>query len=109
MRRPPGRAGRRGARRTPAYPAFGDRPPVLQPLFGGGPVAAAAIPLIVEFGPAPLPAVMTVLPAASPRAGLPPAPPRGPGEARGSDAGAARSRAHWCAGPGRHPRRPPRP
>ncbi|GAA4940727.1 hypothetical protein GCM10023224_23090 [Streptomonospora halophila] len=71
MRRPPGRAGRRGARRTPAYPAFGDRPPVLQPLFGGGPVAAAAIPLIVEFGPAPLPA-------ASPRAGLPPAPPRGP-------------------------------
>ncbi|PRW63042.1 sodium/glutamate symporter [Actinopolyspora mortivallis] len=47
--------------RTPAYPAFGYKQLVLEPFFGGGLVTAAAIPLIVQFGPVPLLVVMAVV------------------------------------------------
>lgn len=47
--------------RTPAYPAFGYKQLLLEPFFGGGLVTAAAIPLIVQFGPYPMLIVMAVL------------------------------------------------
>ncbi|GAA1999154.1 sodium/glutamate symporter [Nocardiopsis rhodophaea] len=56
--------------RTPAYPAFGYKQLVLEPFFGGGLVTAAAIPLIVAFGPTPLLVVMAVLLAFSLSIGL---------------------------------------
>lgn len=56
--------------RTPAYPAFGYKQLILEPFFGGGLVTAAAVPLILQFGPVPLLVVMAVLLAASLLLGL---------------------------------------
>lgn len=56
--------------RTPAYPAFGYKQLAVEPFFGGGLITAAAIPLIVQFGPIPLLIAMTVLLAISLLSGL---------------------------------------
>jgi hypothetical protein len=37
--------------RTPAYEAFGYQQLGFEPFFGGGPITATSVPLIVQFGP----------------------------------------------------------
>ncbi|MCX0275885.1 sodium:glutamate symporter [Nocardia zapadnayensis] len=48
-------------RKSPAYEAFGYKQLVFEPFFGGGIITAAAIPLIVQFGPFPLLIGMSIL------------------------------------------------
>lgn len=47
--------------KTPAYEAFGYKQLLFEPFFGGGLITAAAIPLIVQFGPYPFLVGMFVL------------------------------------------------
>lgn len=47
--------------KTPAYEAFGYKQLLFEPFFGGGLITAAAIPLIVQFGPYPFLIAMVVL------------------------------------------------
>lgn len=47
--------------KTPAYEAFGYKQLLFEPFFGGGLITAAAIPLIVQFGPYPFLVAMFVL------------------------------------------------
>lgn len=48
-------------RKSPAYESFGYKQLVFEPFFGGGIITAAAIPLIVQFGPFPFLIGMSIL------------------------------------------------